>query len=79
MTRCPLTDEWVKTFRYTQTMEYYLTIKGNKFESVEMRWINLVTYSEVSQEKKISRQCIYTESRKMVLMNLFAWQEERHR
>ena len=40
-------------FRYTQTMEYYSTIKGNKFESVEMRWINLVTHSEVSQEKKI--------------------------
>ena len=53
MTRCPLTDEWVKTFRYTQTMEYYSTIKGTKFESVEMRWINLVTHSEVSQEKKI--------------------------
>ena len=41
-TRGPLTDEWVKTLRYIQMMEYYSTIKGNKFESVEMRWMNLV-------------------------------------
>ena len=51
-------------------MEYYLAIKRNKFESVELRWMNLepVTQSEVSQ-----REQIYMESRKMVLSTLLAW------
>ena len=50
-------------------MEYYSAIKRNEFESVELRWMNLepVTQSEVSQ-----REQIYMESRKMVLITLFA-------
>ena len=34
-------------------MEYYLAIKGNTFESVLMRWMNLepIIQSEVSQIK----------------------------
>ena len=39
--RCPLTDEWTKKLRYIYTMEYYSTIGRNKFESVELRWMNL--------------------------------------
>ena len=35
--RCPSTDEWIKTFWYIYTMEYYSAIKGNEFESVVMR------------------------------------------
>ena len=35
--RCPLTDEWTKKWQYIYTMEYYLAIKGNEFESVELR------------------------------------------
>ena len=37
--RCLLTEEWIKKFMYIYTMEYYLAMKGNKFESVELRWI----------------------------------------
>ena len=35
-------------------MEYYLVIKKNEFESMELRWMNLepVTQSEVKSGKK---------------------------
>ena len=36
--RCPLTNEWIKKLWYVYTMEYYLAVKGNAFESVLMRW-----------------------------------------
>ena len=41
------------------TMEYYSAIKGNAFESVLMRWMNLEpnTQSEVSQKEK-DKYCI---------------------
>ena len=47
--RCPFTDEWIKQLWYIYTMEYYLTIKRNAFESVLMRWMNLesVQFSSV--------------------------------
>ena len=52
--RCPSTDEWIKKLWYINTMEYYLPIKRNAFESVVMRWMNLepLIQSEVSQNKK---------------------------
>ena len=52
--RCPLTDEWIKKSWYTYTMEYYLSIKRNAFESVLMRWMKLepIIHSEVSQKEK---------------------------
>ena len=62
-------------------MEYYSAIKRNAFELVLMRWINLepIVYSEVSQKEKV-KYCILTvESRKMVLKNLFTWQQWRNR
>ena len=39
---------------YVNTMEYYLAIKRNTFESVLMRWMNLepIIQSEVSQNEK---------------------------
>ena len=39
---------------YTYTMEYYLAIKSNKFESVELRWMKPepVIQNEVSQKEK---------------------------
>ena len=51
---CPSTNEWIKKLWYTYTMEYYSAIKGNTFESVLMRWINLepIIQSEVSQKEK---------------------------
>ena len=39
--RCPSTNEWIKKLRYIYTMEYYLAIKRNKIESVEVMWVNL--------------------------------------
>ena len=52
--RCPWTDEWIKQLLYIYTMEYYLAIKRNAFESVLMRWMNLepIIQSEVSQKEK---------------------------
>ena len=52
--RCPLTDEWIKKLWYIYTMEYYSAIKGNTFESVLLRWMNLepIIQSEVSQKDK---------------------------
>ena len=51
--RYPVTDKWVKKLWYRYTMEYYLAIKRNTFESVLMRWMNLkLIQSEVSQNKK---------------------------
>ena len=67
---------------YIYTMEYYSVIKRNASESVLMRYLNLETIiqSEVSQrEKQISYIDAYMESRKMVLMNLFAGQQRRQR
>ena len=39
---------------YKNTMEYYLAIKRNVFESVLMRWMNVepIIQSEVSQKEK---------------------------
>ena len=42
-------------------MEYYSAIKGDAFESVLMRWMNLepIIQSEVSQKEK-DKHCILT-------------------
>ena len=52
--RCPSTDEWIKKLWYIYTMEYYSMMKRNKFESVELRWVNLepAIQSEVSQKEE---------------------------
>ena len=49
-----MTDEWIKKLWYINTMEYYLAIKRNKFESIVERWMNLepVIQSEASQKEK---------------------------
>ena len=74
------------------TMEYYSAIKRSTFESVLVRWMNLepVIQNEVNQTEENKNHIltyiyiyihiyIYMESRKMILMNLFAGQEWRHR
>ena len=78
--RCPTADGWIKKMWYIYAMEYYSAIKKNKSESIIMRWMNLepIVQSEVSQKEK-NKLFIYMESRKMMLMNLFAGQEWRHR
>ena len=52
--RCPSIDEWIKKLWYTYTMEYYLAIKRNTFESILMRQMNVesIIQSEVSQKEK---------------------------
>ena len=59
--RCPSTDEWMKKSWYIYTMEYYLAIKRNAFESVLMSWMNPepIMQSEVSQKEK-DKYCILT-------------------
>ena len=49
----PLTDEWLKKLWYIYTMEYYLAIKRNTFDSVLMGWMNLkpIIQSEVIQKE----------------------------
>ena len=53
-TRCPSTDEWIKTLWHIYTMEYYSAIKRNAFESVLMRYMNLepIIQRELSQKEK---------------------------
>ena len=43
-----------KKLWYIYTVEYYLAIKRNAFESVLMRWLNLepIIQTEVSQKEK---------------------------
>ena len=52
--RCPSADEWIGKLWYIYTMEYYLAIKKNAFESVLMRGMKLepIIQSEVSQKEK---------------------------
>ena len=55
--RCPSTEDLIKKLWYIYTMEYYysaIAIKGNVFESVLMRWMNLepIIQSEVSLKEK---------------------------
>ena len=51
---CPSADAWIRKPWYIYTMEYYLAIKKNVFESVLMRWMKLepIRQSEVSQKEK---------------------------
>ena len=63
-------------------MEYYSAVKKNTFESVLMRWMKLepIIQSEVSQKNTNTvYECIYMEFRKMVVMALYARQQQRHR
>ena len=52
--RCPLADEWMRKLWYIYTVDYFLAIKKNAFESVLMRWIKmeLIIQSEVTQKEK---------------------------
>ena len=38
---CPSINEWIKKLWYKYIIEYYSSIKRNKFESVLVRWMNL--------------------------------------
>ena len=80
--RCPSAEEWVRKLWYVYTLEYYSAIKKNAFESVLTRWMKLepIIQSEVSQKNTNTvYECIYMEFRKMVVMALYARQQQRHR
>ena len=81
--RGPSTDEWIKKVWYIYRVEHYSAIKRNAFESVLRIWMNLepITQSEVDQkEKNKYRMSVHIHGiRKMVLMNLLAGQQQRHR
>ena len=51
--RYPSADKWVRKLWYICTMEYYLAIKRNVFESVLMRWMKLdpIIQSEIRKRK----------------------------
>ena len=52
--RCPLADKWIRKLWFIYTVEYYLAIKRNAFESVLTRKMKLepIIKSEVSQKEK---------------------------
>ena len=52
--RFPSADKWIRKLWYIYTMEYYLAIEKNIFESVLMRWMKLepIIQSDVSQKGK---------------------------
>jgi hypothetical protein len=49
--RCPTTDEWIKTMCYLHTMEFYLAIKKNEILLLPAKWMELenIILSEVSK------------------------------
>ena len=53
--RLPLMDVWIKKLCYIYTMEYYLAIKRNKFESVVVKWINLEPLIPSEEVRKRNR------------------------
>ena len=49
--RCPSADEWIRKL-CIYTMEYYLAIKNNTFESVLMKWMKLEPIIQSEFRKK---------------------------
>ena len=49
--RCPSADEWIRKL-CIYTMEYYLAIKNNTFESVLMKWMKLEPITQSEFRKK---------------------------
>ena len=81
--KCPLTDEWIKKMWYIYTMGYYSAIKRNDIGSFAETQMDLepAIQSEVSQKDK-NKYHILTYIcgvQKMVQMNQFARQKQRHR
>ena len=81
--RCPSADKWIRKLWYIYTMEYYLAIKKNTFESVLIRWMKLepIIQNEVSQKEKHQYSILMhiMEFRKMVTITIYARQQKRHR
>ena len=56
--RCPSTDKYMKLWSIC-TMEYYTAIRGNAFESVLMRWINLEPIYSVKSVRKRKTNIVF--------------------
>ena len=54
---CPSAEEWIRKVWYIYTMEYYLAIKKNSFESVLMRWMKLEPIIQIEVSQKDRHQC----------------------
>ena len=67
--RCHSMGEWIRRLWYLYTMEYYLAIKRNAFESVLMRSTNLepIVQNEVKSERE----------RLISYINTYIWNLER--
>ena len=52
--RCLSADEWIRKLWHKYTVEYYLAIERNAFESVLMRWMNVepIIQREVSEKER---------------------------
>ena len=52
--RSPSMEEWIQKMWYIYTMEYYSTIKNNKFMKLLDKWLDLenIIVSEVTQSQK---------------------------
>ena len=72
-----------RKMRYIYTIEYQLAIKKEQIVPFAQTWMELdiAIQSEVSQKEKnrYCKYCLYVEFRKMLEMNLFERQKQRHR
>jgi len=75
--RCLSADEWIKKLWDIYTMEYHLTVKKKIFFWASFSKVDepRAYYREWSKSKREKHICM--ESRKTVLMNLFAGKERR--
>ena len=56
--KCPLMIDWTRKMWHIYTMEYYATIRNDKFVSFLGTWMNLETIilSKLTQEQKIKNR-----------------------
>ena len=50
--RCPWADGWIRQLCYIYTMEYYSAVEKNSFESVLMRWMKWVQYTDWNKSER---------------------------
>ena len=52
--KCPSTDEWIKTLRFIDTIEYYAAMRKNEIWPFVATWMELegIMLSEISHAEK---------------------------
>ena len=53
----PTTDEWIKKMWHIYTMEYYSAIKGYEIELFAVRWMDLESVIQRSEERRVGKEC----------------------